>query len=455
MSDLKLRRTWYEISEYLNSKPHPLRIAELVNRIPPRCWTFRFSFDSTGRISVEIDCDPTVSDNDALSLLDGSLEEALFADTLYLRQAGKYLTEDTSRLLKDPPSSNLITLRKLDRRADFLLALKSFWQSDSAPSEIQQSLAIRSYFFENTWLGSPDFTDSEHSIRWIVFGTKELIRPESRYKTKLGSIDNFTTQADLYNTNGDHIGQASFQTSPILKDNEIYTTFGPLVPKSKNWLTRSHEDPCWIVEVGSEKLNQAVVQGKPTIRLINELIDSVEMARTSVTESDRFQGYKQNIQRKQQTRAANRLKKRQERAQIADKVIFKGKPVMLAPSNENEVLILLCKLEALHALPFHEFLLWEYTSRVGIDAIASYQIRETDVQALFSAVEVEYHFENFFDHEHPHNQVDLVICWDFRDGEAPVELRRYSECLFEYRNNESFFVVVLSHIPNLQVNRRS
>lgn len=177
------------------------------------------------------------------------------------------------------------------------------------------------------------------------------------------------------------------------------------------------------------------------------------MARTSVTESDHFQVYEQNIKRKQQTRAANRLKKRQERAQAADKVIFKDKLVMLVPSNENEVLVLLCKLEALHALPFHEFLLWEYTSRVGIDAIASYQIGETDVPSVFSEIEVEYHFENFFDHEHPHNQVDLVICWDFRDGEAPTELRRHSECLFEYRNNESFFVVALSYIPNLQVRR--
>ena len=453
MINLNLRRTWYEISEHLNSNPHPLRIVELINRVPLRCWTFRFTFDSNGRISLEIDCDPTASDHDALGLLDGLLEEVLFADVLYLRQAGKYLTTDTSELLRDPPPSNQITLRKLDRKADFLLDLKGFWQSDSVSPEIQRSSAIRSYFLENTWLGSPDFTDSEHYIRWIVFGTEELIRPGNRYKIKLGSTDSFTTQANLYNTNGDHIGQASFHTSPTLKNDEIYTTFGPLVPKPKNWLNRSREDPRWIVEIGNQTLKQAVVQGKPTTKLINELVGSVEEARASVTDSDRFQDYKQNIQRKQQTKAANRLRKRQERAQTADRVTFKDKPVMLVPSNENEVIVLLCKLEALHALPFHEFLLWEYTSREGIDAIASYQIRETDVPSVFSAIEVEYHFENFFDHEHPHNQVNLVICWDFRDGEAPTELRQHSECLFEYRNSESFFVVVLSHIPKLQVKR--
>jgi hypothetical protein len=116
MIELNLRRTWYEISEYLNSNnPNPLRIVELVNRVPPCCWTFKFTFDGAGRTTLEIDCDPAVSDVDALALLDGSLDEVLFADTLYLRQAGKYLTEDTAKLLKNSPSPNLITLKNLGR----------------------------------------------------------------------------------------------------------------------------------------------------------------------------------------------------------------------------------------------------------------------------------------------------------------------------------------------------
>ena len=454
MIELNLRRTWYEISEYLNSNnPNPLRIAELVNRIPPCCWTFKFTFEGTKRTNVWIDCDSTISNDDARLLIDGSLEEVFFTDTLYLRQAGKYLAEDTSKLLQDPPSSNLITLRNLDKNADCLLALKGFWQSGSTPPEIQQNLDIRSYFLENTWLGSPDFADSEYYIRWIVFGTEEMIHPRNRYETKLGFTDSFTTQTNLYNTNGDHIGQASFHTSPSLEDDEIYTTFGPIIPKPKNRLNRSRGDPRWIVEIGSQTLKRAVIWGKPTTKLINELAESVEDARVSFIDSDRFRVYKQNIQRKQLIKAANRLKERQKRAQTANKVIFKDKPVMLVPSNENEVLVLLSKLEALQALPFHEFLLWEYTSRVGIDAIATYQIEETDYPSMFSSVEVEYHYENFFDHEHPHNQVNLVICWDFRDGEAPLELHQRSEYLFEYRNHESFDVLVLSHIPNLQVKR--
>ncbi len=452
MIELSLRRTWDEICQYLNSNSsNPLRIAELVNRFPPCCWTFKFTFDGTNRITVGIDCDFAVSDTDAQAILDGLLAEVLFADALYLRQAGKYFTEDTSKILKNPPSSNLITLQNIDKKADFLLVLKGFWQSDSTPPDIQRNSAVRSYFLEHTWLGAPDFMDSEYYIRWIVFGEEELICPGNRYKAKLGSTDSFTTQETLYNANGDHIGQVSFQTSPLLETDGIYTIFGPLVPKPQNRLTRRSEAARWIIEIGSPILTQAVSQGKPPTSLIDELVDAVENARCSITDSDSFQVYQKKIQHKRQAVAAKGLKERQERVQKANRVFFRGKPVMLVPENENEVLVLLCKLEALHALPFYEFILWEYTARTGIDAIASYQIEATSVPVLFATVEMEYHFENFLDHKHPHNQVNLVICWDFRGGKVPAELRQHSECLFEYRNDDSFTILILSKIPDLQL----
>ena len=127
---------------------------------------------------------------------------------------------------------------------------------------------------------------------------------------------------------------------------------------------------------------------------------------------------------------------------------------MLVPSNENEVLVLISKLEALNALPFHEFILWEYTAQTGIDAIATYQMKETGRQTMFAMVELEYYFENFFEHGHPHHQVDMVICWDFRNRETTLESHKHykhNEWLFEYRNDKSFFIVVLAYIPNLQI----
>ena len=396
---------------------------------------------------------PSVSDAQAQALLDGSLAEVFFADSLHLRQAGKYFTADASQLLEDPPPSNLITLEDSDEKADSLLVLKGYWQSNPTPPEVQQISAIRSYFLKHTWLGSPGLADSEYYIRWKIFLEEELIRPGNRHQTKLGSTDNFLAKETLYNASGDHIGRASFWTSPALENDEIYTMFGPLVAKPKNWLTRSRKDSRWIVEIDSQTLEQSVIQGKPATRLINELVNSVEDAWVSVTSSNCFQNYKEDIKQKQQTKAANRLRERQERARTAEIVFFEDTPLMLVPSNENEVLVLLCKLEVLHALPFNEFFLWEYTARAGIDAIATYQIRGVEVPKQFAAIEVEYYFENFLDHEHPPSQVNLVICWDFRDGEAPEELNPLKPYLFEYRNDYSYGVLVLSKIPNLQIKR--
>ena len=455
MIELSLRRTWDEISDYLNSnEPNPLRIAELVNRFPPCNWTFKFTFDGPGRTMVKIDCDSTLSDADARALLDGSLAEVLFADALYLRQEREYFTKDTFQILKDPPSSNLMTLQNLDKKVDSLLLLNGFWQSNSIPPVIQKKQAVRSHFFEHTWLGSPDFTDSEYCIRWIVLGTEELIRPMNRYTTKLKSADSFTAQESLYDTNRKHIGQANFWTTPFLKNDEIYTTFGPLVPKPKNWLSSNREEPRWIVEINSQVLEQAIYQGKPTHKLINELIDSVAVARVSVITSNLFKSYKKDVKWEQQTKAANSLQNRQEGVTRREKVIFKGKPVMLVPSNENEVLVLLCKLEALQALPFHEFILWEYTARTGIDGIATYRMEKIDVSTQFGAIEVEYQYENFLIHEHPPAQANLVICWDFRDVSVPEELKPSKKpYLFECRRNYSYSVLVLSKIPNLEIKR--
>ena len=202
--ELNLRRTWYEISEYLNSNDsNPLRIAELVNRVPQCSWTFKFRFDKANRINLYIDCDLDLSDDCALELLDGSLDELLFAETVYLRQSGKYLEANTSQLLENPPSSNILTLRNTEKKANSLLSLKGFRLSDSMPREIQSNSFsfVRCYFLENTWLGSLDCADSEYGVGWDVFKQVEWIQPANRYEDKLPSTDSFTAQAALHNSN--------------------------------------------------------------------------------------------------------------------------------------------------------------------------------------------------------------------------------------------------------------
>ena len=452
MTKLNLQHTCSEIFTYLGSSPNPLRITELINRVRPSCWSFRFAFDGTGRTTVQIDCDQPIGDNDALMLIDGSLKEVFFANSLRLCQTERAVTANIRELRKNLPPSNQITLRNSpSKRPDSLLTLNGFGRSATTPKDLQKISTVRSYFWENTWLGAPDFADSAYYIRWIMFAEEYVIRPKNRYISKLESTDYFTTQTNLYNRGGVYIGHASFYTTPSLRKDELYTMFGPVQPEKENWLIRKGKDPYWIVEIGSEVLKRTTIRGGYTRKLIDELVDSVESAKISVTESNLFQTYKQKIQWEQQTKSSDSLKTRQERARVGNRVLFKDKPLMLVPSNENEVLVLLAKLETLNALPFHEFRLWEYTPRAGIDAIASYQIREVDAQSMFIPIELEYHFENFDDHGHPYHQVKLVTCWDFRNPDTASRLHKHNDWLYEYRNETSFFIVVLSRIPNLQI----
>ena len=451
MIQLNLRHTCSEIFTYLGVNPNPLRIAELINRVQPSSWTFRFVFDGTGRTTVQINCDHAISDNDTLTLIDGSLKEIFFADSLSLHQTEKSISVNICELFKNIPPSNQITLCDSPKSTNILLTLNGFGKSYTTPKELQKIASVRSYVWENTWLGSPDFSNLPYDIRWIVFAEEYVIQPQNRYIDKLGSTDYFTMQTSLYNTDGIHIGHANFYTAPSLKKNELYTMFGPIQPQKENWLTKTHKDPYWIVEIGSEALKRTTIRGGHTRKLIDELVNSVEIARISITESNSFQAYKQKIQWNQQTTSSDNLKIRQERVRTGNRVLFKGEPLMLVPSNENEVLVLLAKLETLNALPFHEFVLWEYTPRSGIDAIASYQLKEVDAQSMFVPVELEYHFENFDDHGHPYHQVKLVTCWDFRNPDTVSKLHKHNEWLYEYRDDTSFFIVVLSRIPNLQI----
>ena len=327
MMELNLRRTWYEISEYLNSNDaNPLRIAELINRVPQCSWTFKFRFDRANRINLHINCDLELSDDCARELLDGSLYELLFAETVYLRQAGKYLAANTSKFLDDSLSSNLLTLKNTDKEADSLLSLQGFCLSDSLPREIQSNSFsfVRRYFLENTWLGSLDCADSDYEISWDVFRQVERILAGNRYEDKLPSTDSFSSRTALHNSNGDCIGEASFQTSPLLENDEIYTRFGPLLPQPRDWLSRRHNDPHWVVEIGSQELCQAMIQRTPARRLINELAESVNDALDDVIDTDCFHDYKRELQRKQQIIAANRLKQRQERAESAPQSYLRG-----------------------------------------------------------------------------------------------------------------------------------
>ena len=81
------------------------------------------------------------------------------------------------------------------------------------------------------------------------------------------------------------------------------------------------------------------------------------------------------------------------------------------PENENDVLCLLWKLEALNALPFKRFETLGHAG-TGPDLIVHFQEDEQSNPERYASVEVENKFYNYILHGHKPSQYPRIICWE-------------------------------------------
>lgn len=84
---------------------------------------------------------------------------------------------------------------------------------------------------------------------------------------------------------------------------------------------------------------------------------------------------------------------------------------MREPENENDVLGILWKLEALGGLPFAEFRTLGHAG-TGPDLIVHFQEDEQSNPDRYASVEVENRFYNYKAHGHRPAQYPRVVCWE-------------------------------------------
>lgn len=94
------------------------------------------------------------------------------------------------------------------------------------------------------------------------------------------------------------------------------------------------------------------------------------------------------------------------------------KPIILSrePENENDVLCILWKLEALGALPFRKFQTLGHAGS-GPDLIVHFQEDAQSNPDHYTSIEVENKFYNYRAHGHKPSQYPRVICWEI--GKTP------------------------------------
>ena len=106
------------------------------------------------------------------------------------------------------------------------------------------------------------------------------------------------------------------------------------------------------------------------------------------------------------------------------------RPVLLMrePQNESEVNAIIWKLEALGALPFHEFQSLGYVGATkGPDLLVNFREDQASEPIRGAIIEIENNFYSYTSHGHYPSQYPKVICWDVPSSGRRVRLNRTSK----------------------------
>jgi hypothetical protein len=169
---------------------------------------------------------------------------------------------------------------------------------------------------------------------------------------------------------------------------------------------------------------------RPRLDLLGMPLPSAELGRyllcvvrTLSDHLDQFDGSplgqaRARLVEQQEQLAARRISARVQDCKSRPMLEIAGRPLGLKPSNETEVVLLFGKLEALGEIPF-DINVVEYTGKRDIDAIGTFRFNAALVPETLAPIEFEFVAESFFAHDHPVGHARLVICWGFKDQDAP------------------------------------
>ncbi len=131
----------------------------------------------------------------------------------------------------------------------------------------------------------------------------------------------------------------------------------------------------------------------------------IQEERKTVAGAESLETKKQNLESENQRWVVYQIPGSDKRAVLARE-----------PENENDVLCILWKLEALNALPFKKFQTLGHAG-TGPDLIVHFQEDEQSHPDRYTSIEVENKFYNYTLHGHKPSQYPRVVCWDI--GKTP------------------------------------
>ncbi|MFQ5714083.1 MAG: hypothetical protein ACE5GU_08635 [Candidatus Scalinduaceae bacterium] len=273
-------------------------------------------------------------------------------------------------------------------------------------------------------IGFPELKIKESKEGTVVINTSENITQPGTNKSIFVKMKGFYTWDDTdYGLDKNQLNTGlilSVKGIPYFKVD--MGEFG-----SKNLRTvRPGENKCCLI------LECDTIQERMNISR-SSLVDSIEtnllkkacsQIFSKIESSSEYLEFRRIQERRKSTHAAEQIdtKKRALESENQRWVIYQTdkdeKPIVLLrePENENDVLAILWKLEALNALPFKTFKTLGHAGN-GPDLIAHFQEDESSHPDRYTSIEVENKFYNYKIHGHRPSQYPRIICWEI--GKTP------------------------------------
>lgn len=447
---LFLRRTHEEISEHnarASGKPELLRI---VNVVSPRSWRFTFSFNADQSTELNISSTPALTFEEFVIIADGSIPELFNAHSLVFVSDDERAFEGEIKVARN----NSIDMKIVQINNSSGILLKNYMQGP-LPSSFSDNSTVTHHLYMSTWFGS-EFLSREHStksLEWTIFGNRVEIPPCSWMKYS-DSEPNFENEQNL-ELHDKLIRYRLVSSASLPKGfNIVHSRLGPY-PQTQpipSRITRLLKNTPIAIEINETELRYESDGEIGPISVVRTITKEIIKTTQEVLRSNEFATFQIEVKNNKLKLAAEALKRRQEKMQNRTQLYFDGKYLGSAPISENEVMVILSKLEALEALPLASFHLLEYTPQTGIDALADLQITETSMMQKLAPIELEFHFESFIRHGHPIEQVALIVCWDFHNESIVnrLQLDRMKEWFYKYTTDDgSCPVLVLSKLAGI------
>lgn len=397
----------HEVAEYLAKMSDPVRVLRLTKMSPGSDWSFRLSMAADMTPTLNISFPKSCPAGGALDL---QVPEILFGNP------------------------------HVDERSNALV-IEGFGGNRVKPSLAQKSVIERT-LREGTWMGSSSFAHSHAKISWHIlaqswtFDVSDIRANPLTIGTANLSFDGLPVRVEA-------VAVGSVLT---LRD----ARFGVDVPRQVSALRefiRSRGIVAGSIELGLGWLEAAPMG---LVQLTDKAASTLAPEELKCENVEALSALAAKVRKGKLEREAARLSERKAAARVAPRVYWNDRLLGAEPTSEAGTVAIIHKLEALGGIPVAKFETRAWAGADGIDAIADFRIDTVHPEQHEIAVEYEYHFSSFLAHQHPHEHVELVVCWDQQGQLSPTQF----EWLWHIRTETKFIpVLTVSTFPGIKIRR--